>query len=123
MRRMARIPERRRDIRLPIPAQVSGRGIGELQVRLLDLSPRGVRIEHLRPLPNRALCFLDLPLALGGTSLQGEVIWSHLTEYRPGSEGISVVCFQSGLRFLMLTGEQEARLAEALRILKAAQEG
>ncbi len=119
---MARIPERRRDIRLPIPAQVSGRGIGELQVRLLDLSPRGVRIEHLRPLPNRALCFLDLPLALGGTSLQGEVIWSHLTEYRPGPEGISVVSFQSGLRFLMLTGEQEAQLAEALRTLTAGQE-
>ena len=120
---MAQQPERRRSARLPVPAQLSGRGIGELQVCLLNLSPEGARIEHLRPLPDRALCFLDLPPALGGTSLQGEVVWSQITEYRPGPEGTSVLYFQSGLHFLMLTSEQEAQLAEALRILKAAQEG
>ncbi len=120
---MAEQPQRRRSARLPVPAQLSGRGIGELQVCLLNLSPEGARIEHLRPLPDRVLCFLDLPPALGGTSLQGEVVWSHITEYRPGPEGTSVFYFQSGLHFLMLTGEQEAHLAEALRILKAAQEG
>ena len=120
---MAQIPERRHRARLPVPAQLSGRGIGELQVHLLDLSPQGARIEHLRPFPERALCFLGLPPTLGGTRLQGEVIWSQITEYRPTPEGTSVVYLQSGLRFLMLTGEQEAQLAEALRILKAAQQG
>jgi hypothetical protein len=118
---MAPQGERRRVARLAVSAQLSGRGIGELQVRLLDLSAQGARIEHTRPFPDRALCFLDLPPALGGATLQGELIWTHITEYRPDFERKSAVCFQSGLRFLMLTGEQEAHLAEALRILKAAQ--
>ncbi len=49
--------------------------------------------------------------------------WSHITGYRPGPERKSAVCFQSGLRFLMLTGEQEAQLAAVLEILKAAPKG
>ena len=121
--RMASIPERRHVARLPVPAQLSGRGMGELQVRLLDLSPDGARIEHVRPLPDRVLCFLDLLPALGGTRLQAEAVWSHITGYRPGTEGKSVVTFQSGLRFTLLTPAQRAGLAEALRILTAGQEG
>ena len=120
---MARIPERRHVARLPVPAQLSGRGIRKLQVRLLDLSPDGARIEHIHPLADRALCFLDLPPALGGTGLQGEAIWTQVVGRQEVAEGKWDVIFQSGLRFTMLTPEQRAGLASALQILTAAEQG
>jgi len=120
---MARIPERRHVARLPVPAQLSGRGMGQLQVLLLDLSPDGARIEHTRPLPDRTLCFVDLPPALGGIKLQGQAIWTQVVGRQEVAEGKWEVTFQSGLRFTMLTPAQQAGLAEALRILTAAQEG
>ena len=120
---MARIPERRRVARLPIPSELSGPGWAAHQVRLLDLSPEGARIEHARPLPTRDLFFLDLPLALGGTDLQGEPIWTQMVERQEGAEGQAAVLYQSGLRFTMLTPGQQRRLATALNILKPPQAG
>ena len=120
--RRIKTPERRHVARLPVPGQLSGRGMGQLQVRLLDLSLDGARIEHIRRLADRALCFLDLPPALGGIGLQGEAIWTQVVGRQAVAEGKWEVIFQSGLRFTMLTPEQQAGLAEALRILTAAQE-
>ena len=120
---MATTPERRHVARHPVPAQLSGRGMGQLQVRLLDLSPDGARIEHIRPLADRALCFLDLPPALGGTGLQGEAIWTQVVGRQEVAEGEWAVIFQSGLRFTSLTLWQQERLTAALELLKAAQEG
>ena len=120
---MARIPERRHVARLPVPTQLSGRGMGQLQVRLLDLSPDGARIEHIRPLADRALCFLDLPPALGGGSLQGEVVWSQEAGRKEVAEGDWVVFFQSGVRFTVLTVGQQAGLTAALDIVKETPKG
>ena len=120
---MATAPERRRFARLPIPAQLSGRGLGQFQVRLLDLSPEGVRIEHTRPLPKRGLFFLDLPPALGGISLQGEPIWKQMLRRQQMANGKWAVIHHSGLRFTMLTPGQQRRLAAALEILKRGPEG
>jgi hypothetical protein len=69
---MPRIPERRRVARLPIPSQLSGPGWEVHQVRLLDLSAQGARIEHSRSLPERDVFFLDLPPALGGPICRGK---------------------------------------------------
>ncbi len=120
---MAKIPERRHSVRLTIPSQLSSPGQDRHQLRLLDLSPDGARVEHDHPFPDRCLCFLDLPPALGGAALQGEVVWSQEAGRKDVAEGEWVVSFQSGLRFSSLTVGQRAGLTAALDILRAAQEG
>ncbi len=120
---MAEQPERRRSVRLPVPAQLSGRGLGRLLVRLLDLSPEGIRIEHTRPLPDRGVFFLDLPPTLGGSYLQGEPVWTQVVERQQRADGQWEVIHHSGLRFTLLTPGQQERLAAALEILRAAQKG
>ena len=92
-------------------------------MHLLDLSPEGARIEHIRPLADWNLCFLDLPWALGGVRLQGKVVWSQEGESKPAADGKRLVHYQSGLTFRLLTPEQRAGLTAALEILRAAQEG
>ena len=84
---MAKPPERRHVARLTIPAELSGPWQeGEL-VRVVELSAEGTRIEHLRPVPGWDVCFLDLPPALGGTRLQGRVVWSRLAGRKPMAGG------------------------------------
>ena len=121
---MIKPPERRHVARLTIPSHLSRPSQREEQdVRLVDLSPEGDRIEHLRPLANWSLCFLDLPWALGGVRMQGKVIWSQAGESKPAVDGKRLVHYQSGLTFRLLTPEQRAGLTAALEILRAAQEG
>jgi len=118
---MATTPERRRVVRLTIPSQVGDPGLERHQVHLLDLSPEGVRVEHVHPFPEGHLCFLDLPPALGGLRLQGQVVWSREAGRKEVAEGEWVVFFQSGVRFTTLSPWQQERLTAALDILKAAQ--
>ena len=119
---MANSPERRRVARFPILSQFSSLGQEPQQVHLCDLSPEGACIEHFRPLPDWDICFVELPPALGGFRLQGEVVWSRRGGRKPVAEGRSLVYYLSGLRFALLTSEQRAGLTAALEILKATQE-
>jgi hypothetical protein len=115
-------PERRHVARLIVPAQLGGPRLGLQQVRLVDLSPEGARIEHFRPLPKWALYFLDLPRALGGARLQGEVVWCRKGGRKPMAAGKRLVYYQSGLTFRWLIPEQRAGLTAALKVLEAARE-
>jgi len=87
---------------------------------LFDLSPNGARIEHFLPLEDWSMCFLDLPQALGGARLQGEVVWSRVGEGNSVIQGEWPISYQSGLTFKWLTPDQRAALAAALKILDAA---
>jgi hypothetical protein len=75
---MATRPERRCVARLPVPSQFTSPGLENKAVCLVDLSPDGACLEHVRPLPDWDMCFVELPLALGGVRLQGEVVWSRV---------------------------------------------
>ena len=119
---MAKQPDRRRVARLPIPSQFSGPGLAEQPVRLLDLSREGARIEHARPVPDWTMCSLTLPPALGGTRLQGEVVWSRVMGPKLGAKGARQIYHQSGLTFILLTPAQQDALAAALKRLQAARE-
>ncbi len=119
---MANGAERRRVARLPVPSQFNSSGLENEAVRLVDLSPEGACLEHLRPLPDWDQCRVLLPPALGGVRLQGEVVWSRVGGRRQGTNGEGRVYYQSGLRFTYLTSEQRARLVTAVEILKAARE-
>ena len=115
-------PERRHVARLTVPIQLSGPGPEGQQVCLVDLSPEGACIEHVRPFADWSISVVDLPPALGGVRLQGEVVWSRVGGRKPGAEGKGLVYYQSGLHFTLLTPEQRAGLTTALQLLKAAQE-
>ena len=119
---MAKIPERRHNARLTIPSQFSDPGLADQQVRLVDLSPEGARIEHLRSLPEWDICFFALPRALGGIRLQGQVVWSRVVGRQPDTQGGRQFYYQSGLGSTELTPEQRAGLTAALKLLKTAQD-
>ena len=112
-------PDRRRVARLTIPWQRFTRPGLELRpVRLLDLSSMGVRIEHAEPLHEGVVCYVDLPPDLGRATLTGRVVWTKLHKGEQTHEGESRVSYQSGLAFVGLTSEQQAKLADALQILQ-----
>ncbi len=120
---MAKGVERRHSVRITIPSELRSPGLGQHQVWLLDLSPEGVRVEHVHPFSDGHLCLLDLPPALGGAGLQGTVIWSREAGRKEVGEGDWVFSFQSGIHFSGLTPGQQEQLATALEILKTTQEG
>ncbi len=114
--------ERRHVARLTIPPQFSDRELEQHQVRLLELSPEGARIEHSAPLNTGLMCFIDLPRALGRGSLSGRIMWTRLHRDEQTLEGKQHRYYQSGLGWTGLTPEQQGALAAALDILQAAQE-
>ncbi len=120
---MTTTPGRRRSPRFPVPAQLSGPWREDQLVRVIELSAEGTRIEHLRPVPDWGLCLVDLPPALGGTRLQGRVVWSRVAGGKPVAGGNWQDYYQSGLAFTPLTREQQDAVAAALEILKSVQEG
>ncbi len=112
--------ERRHTVRLGVPSLLCSLGREDEEVRLVDLSPAGARIEHVRLIPDWKKWFLVLPRALGGARLQGEVVWSRVAGVRRNAEGERLVFFQSGMLFHLRTPAQRAGLAAALEILRAA---
>jgi len=108
-------PDRRREARLTVSQQLKGTGLERRLVRLVDLSATGARIEHTDPVSEGLVCDMDLPPALGRGRLKGRVVWTRLQQTFEGDTHRS---YQSGLVFLGLTPEQQAKLANALQILK-----
>jgi hypothetical protein len=122
MRNMARIPEQRLSARLAIRSEVRDAQLEWREVRLLDLSPEGARVEHTDSFPEGQLCFLDLPRALGGIRLQGQVIWSEVAVRQAAAKALEWTPYRSGMRFTQITPAQRAELTAALERLKADRE-
>ena len=99
-----------------IPGEVSAR----IPVVLLDLSERGARLEHARPMSPGMGYGLSVLLEGGSTILKIHVVWSvvaRLTK-RPGGEGH--LFYHSGVEFLELRVEQRARIASTLCVVESA---
>ncbi len=118
---MAKGVERRHSIRLTIPAQFSDHEGQFRELRLLELSAGGARVEHRAPLHAGLLCLGDLPPALGHGSLTGRILWTTLYRNEQTLEGEQQHYYRSGLMWIGLTPGQQERLATALEILTAAQ--
>ena len=118
---MAKGLDRRHVARLPVPSQFSARGLALQPVRLIDLSPKGARIEHSDPLNEGLRCVIDLPPTLGRGTLSGRVVWTKLHRDEQGLEGERQRYYRSGLTWTGLTPGQLGALAAALGILKASQ--
>jgi hypothetical protein len=120
MPEMAKTPDQRRVARVTVPRHLSD---GELElhlVRLLDLSALGARIEHLEPMREGVVCYVDLPPALKRIRLTGRVVWTGARPSEQTLDGERRRFHQSGIEFTGLTPEQQAALAAALETLKVA---
>ncbi len=115
---MVETPERRRVARLFVPSHLGAFEVETRLVRLLDLSAKGVRIEHPGHLHDGLVLFVDLPPDLGGVRLPAKVVWTRLRKGEQTFEGDKHVIYQSGLVFVGLTPEQQAALAVALVTLR-----
>jgi len=88
-----------------------------LDVRLLDLSTFGARIEHLALLRPGSACTFELPPAIGALTLSARIIHSSVVGAAPTREGERLLRYQSGLAFTGITADQQITLASALEKL------
>jgi hypothetical protein len=117
---MGEFKERRRAPRILIAGRLGGRARAILDVRILDLSIAGARIEHLSPLSPGAPCTLGLPPALGSLVLSARVVRSVVSGSEQSPGGKRLLHYQSGIEFVGMTAEQQAALASALEKLTPA---
>jgi hypothetical protein len=100
--------------RISLPGQPAARTRSTESVRLLDLSIKGVRIEHLNILRPGGPCTVEFPPAFGSLVLPAQVVWSRVIGTDANPEGERILRYQSGLTFPKVTAEQQTILAQAL---------
>jgi len=109
--------ERRKAPRMLVARHLGAKARATLNVRLLDLSASGARIEHtdlLRPGANYAL---ELPPALGPLILTVRVVHSAVIGTEPTPQGERNLRYQSGLAFVGIAGAQQSALVAILQRL------
>lgn len=111
--------EKRATPRIPVPGHPVVRAREIQEVRLLDLSLKGARIEHLDLLRPGVPCHLELPPGLGSLVLSAQVVWCTIIGRKPSAGGDRRLLSRTGLRFTKLTATQQTVLADALRELAA----
>jgi hypothetical protein len=109
--------ERRRAARISLIGRPGPRTEATRDVRLLDLSTIGARIEVGDLLHKGTSYALELPPALGTLSLSARVVWSSLLGGKQTTEGEQHLIYQSGLVFVDLTPDQQAALASIVQHL------
>ena len=116
---MAEGIERREAPRTAVPRRPRVKVDEVQEVRLLDLSLKGARIEHVDLLRPGAPCHLQLPPTLGSLSLAAQVVWCTVIGRKPSSDGNRQLVSRTGLRFTKLTATQQTTLASTLQELAA----
>ncbi len=81
------------------------------EVRLLDLSRDGARIEHLDLFRPGVACPLELPPPVGSLTVHARVVWCSVIGRKRQPGGEPHLLSRSGLRFADLTVAQDAALA------------
>ncbi len=98
-------------MRAPLPL----RARATLEVRLLDLSLGGARIEHSSLLRPGSACLLEFPAAHGLLVLTAQVARSIVAGVaEEAASGGRLLRYESGLAFINLTPEQRTALAQLL---------
>jgi hypothetical protein len=114
---MTDLRERRGASRIPIAGQIGARARATLDVRLIDLSTTGARIEHGELLRPGSACAFQLPPAIGPLVLTARVVHSAVIGAAPTPDGERQLRYQSGLAFVNVTPEQRAALEEVVKRL------
>ncbi len=107
---MADFQERRGTPRLPITANVGARARATLEVRLVDLSVNGARIEHGDLLRPGSACAFQFPPAIGALVLSARVIHSAIVGSMQHADGERHLRYQTGLQFVGVTADQRGVL-------------
>src|SRR5574337_694219 len=100
--------------RIILPGQPTARTRATETVRLLDLSVKGVRVEHLNLLRPGGACTVEFPPTFGSLVLAAQVVWSQVIGTETSLEGGHILRYQSGLPFPRVTAAQHSILAQAL---------
>ena len=111
---MPQYPTQRGAPRFLVAERLGVRAVTIQEVRLVDLSLSGVRIEHDNPLRVGSVCSFEFPPTLGSLVLPGRVVHSTVIRSEGRAEGNALVRYQSGLRFLDLTPDQQVALAAVM---------
>ncbi len=88
-----------------------------LEVRLLDLSPGGARIEHYSLLRPGAPCALEFPAPRAPLILTAQVVRSAIAGVEEDPTGGRLLRYESGLAFVNVTPEQQTALTLLLERL------
>jgi PilZ domain-containing protein len=99
---------------MPKPTPVRARARGALEVRLLDLSLSGARIEHLGLLRPGASCELEFPAALSPLIVSGRVVRSAVVGDVQRPAGDRQLRYETGLVFVDMTPDQQVVLTRIL---------
>jgi hypothetical protein len=111
---MSEYPIQRGARRFLVAERLGGRAAAALEVRLVDLSLSGARIEHANPLRAGSVFYFEFPPTLGSLVLPVRVVHSTVVGREGAAEGGAPVRYQSGLRFVGLTPDQQVALAAVL---------
>jgi len=114
---MTQYPTQRGAPRFLVAERHGVRASATLEVRLVDLSATGARIEHDHPLTPGATCTFQFPPTLGSLVLFARVVHSMVSTCGESGEGDGMALYQSGLFFVDVTADQQAVLAAILERL------
>ena len=114
---MAEPLERRGAPRISVTGHFGARARATLEVRLVDLSVSGARIEHDELLRPGSRCTFQLPPAVGSAILSARIVRSIVVGSTLMPDGDRQLLYQSGLAFLDVTPDQRADLEELLKRL------
>jgi len=114
---MPEVPERRRAPRIVVAARLGARARATLDVRLLDVSATGARIDHYDLLRPGSTYAFQFPAALGPLTLSAKVVHSAVIGTEKTPEGERFLRYQSGLSFMAMTAGQQATLTSILERL------
>jgi hypothetical protein len=112
---MADIHERRKAPRYTVSGGLSGEARPTMDVRLVDLSASGGRIEHSQRLPAGVVCAFEFPPSVGRLVLHARVVHCAVVGAEQNPEGERHLRYQSGLDFLGVMPDQQALLDAVLQ--------
>lgn len=102
--------ERRGAPRVPITVNVGAKARTTLEVRLVDLSVTGARIEHRELLRPGSACAFQFPPAIASLVLSARVIHSSIIDAVQSENGRRHLRYQTGIQFIEVTPEQRTLL-------------
>jgi hypothetical protein len=114
---MADLRERRGAPRVSVNGHFGAPALATLEVRLVDVSVTGARIEHGELLRPGSRCTFHLPPAVGPVVLSSRIVHSTVVGATPMADGDRQLLYQSGLAFLNITPDQRAALDEVIKRL------
>ncbi len=116
-------PSKRRYGRLTFREPIRDQLTMDHDVRVLDLSLGGARVEHLTVLRPGGNCHLRLPLRSQTMVLNCQVMWSRAVSVSGRPSGEAGMVYHSGLMFTPLTLEVETLLRACLHSWGLSQHG